>query len=189
MKKLLIIVGMTNALINNGNSDRPEISNILKQLKKSINDGDNIIAFKDILKKKPEQDKNSISCSKGIQECQLIDKILPYGRYITQIKKDTINGFDVCEFQEYLNNNLFDEIKICGCCTDTRVLQLALSLKEYFSINQIKTKVKVLKDSVFSVDDDVELAKLKHEHALKNMQKFGVEIVEEQSRDRFYREI
>ncbi len=153
MKKLVVVIDMVEGFINFGNLSDPNINrivpNVVSIIKTAIKNGDKLVSFKDT------HDEDDIEfliypvhCVRGTAECNLVPELLPYENKMKVIEKSTTNGFDTPKFKELISKNTFDEICVCGCCTDICVSKFLESLHEYLVSSNKKTKIVVYGDAV-----------------------------------------
>ena len=182
MRDLLVVVDMVNGFVNFGNLADPKINKITpvieNLIKKAILNNDKIVAFCDC------HEKNDIDfqtypehCLAGSSESELIPELKVYENNMIVINKPTTNGFITPAFQEIISSEIFENVTVCGCCTDICVQNFCTSLKEYFNKEKIDTKIIVDKESVYTFDAPSHNAEACNEKALKEMQKIGVEII------------
>ncbi len=153
MKKLLVVIDMVNGFVNFGNLADKNINrivpNIIKLIKIAKENNLKIIAFKDSHAPDDEEFKMfPVHCVKGTDECNLVPELLPFEKYMTSIEKPTTNGFVTPEFLNIIGNQNFDEISVCGCCTDICVFNFLESLNAYLLSGNKKTKVVVFEDAI-----------------------------------------
>lgn len=86
-------------------------------------------------------------CLKGSYESEFCEELLPY---IDQtIEKNSTNGALVFDYSLMAD---YDNIFICGCCTDICILQFALSISSYINENDLSNKVYLLAALVDTFD-------------------------------------
>jgi nicotinamidase-related amidase len=159
MKNLLVIIDMVNGFINFGNLADKNINKITKEIvlliSDSIKNGDDIIAFKDTHNKDDEEFKTyPIHCVKGSRECELINELKIFENKMKIIEKNTTNGFNTQEFKNFIKLNYYDNIIVCGCCTDICVKNFCESMVNYLKNNNLETKVIVYERSVSTFDSE-----------------------------------
>ena len=115
-------------------------------------------------------------CIKGTPECELIPEIKKYEDDMYVIEKPTTNGFVTPEFAGVMQRNKFDNIIVCGCCTDICVQNFCTSLMEYLQKNNIQTNVHVYESTVATFDSPTHNAEEYQKSALKQMQEIGVNV-------------
>ena len=93
------------------------------------------------------------------------------------INKPTTNGFVTSAFQELIGSEVFKNVIVCGCCTDICVQTFCTSLKNYFDKESIDTKIKVVKNGVYTFDAPSHSAEDCNKKALEEMSKLGIEII------------
>lgn len=182
MNNLLVVVDMVNGFINFGNLSDKKINKITpfveKLIQKAIKNGDKIVAFCDCHVENDEEFKiYPVHCLKGSKESELIDELKPYEKNMQIIEKQTTDGFKSQEFQKLIENNNFDNITVCGCCTDICVQDFSMSLNKYFVENNIKTKIMVISDAVYTFDAPNHIADVCQEKSLNEMKKAGIIVV------------
>lgn len=152
-RNLLVVVDMVNGFINEGNLADKSISRITKKVvslvKDAIQNNVNIIAFKDTHTKN-DVEFNSFPphCIKGTTECELIPELKEYENFMYVIEKPTTNGFNTDKFKNIIDCVKFDNIYVCGCCTDICVCNFVNSLYDYLQKNYLDTNIVVIQDAV-----------------------------------------
>jgi nicotinamidase-related amidase len=159
MKNLLVIIDMVNGFINFGNLADKNINkitnNIVLLIKDSLKNKDDIIAFKDTHSNNDKEFKiYPIHCVKGSEECELIKELKIFENRMKIIEKDTTNGFNTKEFSDFIKEHIYDNIIVCGCCTDICIKNFCESMVNYLKINNLKTKVIVYEKSVSTFDSE-----------------------------------
>ena len=115
----------------------------------------------------------------GSPESELIPELKPYEANMKIIKKPTTDGFNTDEFKVYIQKNKFENIVVCGCCTDICVQTFCNSLKNYFDKEKISTKITVVSDGVYTFDAPNHNAEQYNKTALKEMKENGIKISQE----------
>ena len=193
MKNLLVVIDMVNGFVNFGaladkniNKVTPTIIDMIKQAKK--NDFE-IIAFKDCHSIDDEEfNIYPPHCLKGTEESELIPELKQFKNSFDYIiGKNTTNGFITKEFQNLLKENKYDNVVVCGCCTDICVLNYVQSYMEYINKNNLNTQIYVIKNACYTFDGVNHNAEQCHNQSLEEMQKNGAKIVKYPSKE--YEEI
>lgn len=178
----LIIVDMVNGFVKEGalSSERAlsindKIADISKEFSKL---NMKKIAFADThTQNSPEFLSFPVHCIKGDRESKLTDEIAESGNYVL-IEKNSTNGLLEPEFLDWLNNNNdIDNFVVVGTCTDLCVQQFSLSLKAYFNMKNLYSRIIVVENLVETYDLDVHFADLMNLMAIYNMSISGIEIV------------
>ena len=182
-KTNLIIIDVINGFVREGalRSERIEsiIPPIIRTMKNCKAHGINIIAFRDSHNENsPEFNSYPIHCLNGSSESEIVQEIRNEGGY-ELINKNSTNGFIEPEFQNYLkkNENITSYI-ITGDCTDICILQFALSIKTYFNMKNISSRIIVPIDSIETYNTDFHNADLMNVFALEMLDTNGIELVE-----------
>ena len=103
-RNLLVVVDMVNGFINEGNLADKSINritgNVVSLVEDAIQNGVNIIAFKDTHTEN-DVEFNSFPphCIKGTSECELIPELKIYEDFMYVIEKPTTNGFETEKFK------------------------------------------------------------------------------------------
>lgn len=152
-KRLVVVVDMVEGFVNFGNLADKNINRIVPNIEnliyKSLKAGDDVIAFKDTHDENDVEFKDyPVHCVRGTKECELVPELRKYEPYMKVIEKPTTNGFATKEFRTLIENNYYDEIAVCGCCTDICVSNFLGSLRAFFHVNRIPTKIFVAIDGV-----------------------------------------
>ena len=180
---------MVNGFVNFGaladkniNKVTPKIVNMIEDAKK--NDFE-IVAFKDCHSKDDEEFKVfPIHCLKGTAESELIPELKPFEKDFDHIiGKDTTNGFVTKEFQNLLKNNNYENVFVCGCCTDICVLNFVESYMEFIKNNNLKTKVYVVENACYTFDNENHNAEKYHKKAVEKMKNMGAKIIKYPSKE------
>ena len=188
-KNLLVIIDMVNGFVNFGaladkniNKVTPSIINMIKDAKKN---GFEILAFKDCHGKDDEEFKTfPPHCLIGTAESELIPELKLYEKQFDYvIGKETTNGFVTKDFQKLLKENNYDNVVVCGCCTDICVLNYVESYLNYIKNNGLKTNVFVVKNACYTFDGQDHNAEKYHNLAIKKMQELGANIVKYPSKE------
>ena len=179
MKNLLVVVDMVNGFVNFGNLADVKINKIVPKveslIKKAIQDECKIVAFCDSHKENDvEFETYPEHCLEGSLESELIPELKIYESFMQVIKKSTTDGFVTEEFKKIIENNIFDNVTVCGCCTDICVQNFCNSLNNYFKENNISTKILVESDAVDTFDAPNHNAENVNKTALKEMQEWGI---------------
>ena len=152
-RNLLVVVDMVNGFINEGNLADKSINritnNVVSLVEDAIQNGVNIVAFKDTHTEN-DVEFNSFPphCIKGTNECELIPELKIYEDFMYVIEKPTTNGFETDKFKNLMKCVKFDNIYVCGCCTDICVNNFVNSLNNYILKNYLKTNIIVVQDAV-----------------------------------------
>ena len=184
MKDLLVVIDMVNGFVNFGNLADPKINKItptiIKLIEQSIQNKNKIIAFCDNHKQNDiEFETYPEHCLEGSPESELIPELKPYEKNMQIIKKPTTDGFNTDEFKSFIQNNKFENVIVCGCCTDICVQNFCNSLKNYFDKEKISSKISVVSDAVYTFDAPNHNAEECNKKALKEMKESGIVICEE----------
>lgn len=180
---VLVVVDMINGFVNEGSLSSPRIKNIVSDVSKLVSEccekGIDIIAFADCHKENSVEFENfPVHCLENTRESELIDEIK--NNISTVIPKNSTNGFHVPEFQKFLaeNRNIKNFI-VCGDCTDICVHNFCITLKTYFSQNNIKSRVIVPLNAVETYDGGIHNAEFMNLSALMIMETNGIELAKE----------
>lgn len=177
----LIIIDMVNGFVKEGNLSSKNVYNlnikISKFLKFCYKINMKCIAFADSHKKtSPEFDSYPKHCIEGTYESEITDELKKICDFKI-IKKNSTNGFIEPEFQKWLKeNNTIRNFIIVGNCTDICIQQFALSLKSYFNMNNIKSRIIVPITLVDTFDSNVHNSDLANLMFLYNMGANGIEV-------------
>lgn len=183
-KTALIIVDMINGFVRLGalKSERVEgiVNNITLVQKYFKNNSGEIVAFVDThTKDSKEFDSYPPHCIKATNESEILDEIKALGGY-SIIEKNSTNGFLENKFQDFLKSNPYiNTFILVGCCTDICVMQLGVTLKNYFNMINKPSRIIVPIDSVETYSlgehngDFIDLI------SIKLMEFSGIEIVKE----------
>lgn len=117
-------------------------------------------------------------CVIGTSESEIVDELKTYVHEV--IHKNSTNTFFAPDFQLFLKErfNDYQDIIICGCCTDICVMQFALSLQAYIHEHNLNQRVIVCSDLVETYHiDQVHDACAYNQFALDIMKASGIVIV------------
>ena len=181
-KDLLVIIDMVNGFINEGSLADHNINkitpNIIKLIQKANEYGAPIVAFRDCHGYDDEEFATyPVHCIDGTYESEIIDELACYKDCFCEIKKDTTNGFVTKKFRSIADKNEFDNVVVCGCCTDICVEGFVKSYLAFNKQNNRKTKITVVADACYTFDGAGHDAKLCHEDSLKRMQELGANVM------------
>jgi nicotinamidase-related amidase len=181
MKNMLVVVDMVNGFINFGALADKKINditpNIIKLIEKAKSENFLIVAFKDC---HSENDKEfeifPPHCLKGSEESELIPELKGYEKDMIMIEKDTTNGFATDEFKKIIKETEFDNVYVCGCCTDICVVGFVESFLKYIKNNNRKTKIHVIDNACYTFNGEGHDAKECHNTSIDSMKKQGASI-------------
>lgn len=182
MKNLLVVVDMVEGFVNFGALADKKINkitpNIVKLIKQAKENQTKIIAFRDSHSMQDEEFKVfPVHCLKDRAESQFIPEIKAIKHNIdVDIEKNTTNGFITKEFQKIVHNVTFDNVIVCGCCTDICVLNFVISYLNYIKENNLKTNIVVIEDACSTFDGKNHNAKQFHNKAINQMATLGATI-------------
>lgn len=134
MRKLLVVVDMQNDFID-GALGTVEAQNIVADIDKYVREFDGDVAFTqdthfdDYMTTQEGKNLPVKHCIKGSDGWKITDKIyMPED--CTIFEKRTFGSIDLGMFIK-LNSNYYDEVYICGVCTDICVISNALLIKAF----------------------------------------------------------
>ncbi|MEG0370776.1 MAG: isochorismatase family cysteine hydrolase [Clostridium sp.] len=178
----LVIVDMINGFVREGalKSSRVEdiVPSILALQKFFVEGRGEILAFVDT---HTSGAKEFITypehCIEGTTESQVLDEIKLISGY-REIKKNSTNGFVEEEFKAFLaNNNKIKNFIVVGCCTDICVMQLCLTLKNYFNMKNESSRIIVPINCVETFDLSSHNGDVVDMVSLQLMEWAGIQIV------------
>ncbi len=183
MKNLLVVVDMLNGFLNKGNLADKKMNKIVPNVVSLIENAKmfnfSIIAFKDVHNENDEEFKTyPPHCIKGTKECDLIPELKKFEKDMTIIEKNTTNGFNTAKFKSMIYKNFYDNIVVCGCCTDICVYNFVKSLNEYIKKFNIKTNIMVAKNAVDTFDMENHSATDVNNRYLFIMEKMGIKMLD-----------
>jgi len=183
-KTTLIIIDVINGFVREGALKSERIENIINPIvdvmKKCKDKNIDIIAFGDSHNEdSPEFESYPLHCLENSSEVEVVDEIKNEGGY-KLINKNSTNGFLESEFQSWLkeNENITNFI-VTGDCTDICILQFSLSIKTFFNLRNIKSRIIVPINSVETFDNEFHHGDLMNIFALEMMDSNGIELVKE----------
>lgn len=181
-KTVLVIVDMINGFAREGALKSPRVEALIPQICElsKLCDKYNIkkLAFADShTNKSPEFDAYPAHCLNGTPESEVVDEIKDIGGY-KLIEKNSTNGFIEEEFQKWLAENpKINTFIVVGVCTDICIQQFAVTLKTYYNIKDMKSRVIVPLDAVDTYDLGQHNGDLMNVMAIFSMRGNGVEVV------------
>ena len=119
-------------------------------------------------------------CLEDSEESKILDFLDYKNENSKVIKKNSINGFLVDDFQKWLKNNKdLKNFIIVGLVSDICIMNFALTLKAYFNQNNFKKDVIVLSDCVetFELEATNHNAELMNNFAFYTMEMNGIKIM------------
>ena len=168
MNKLLIVVDMQNDFID-GVLGTIEAQNIVADVDKYVRefDGDVFFTqdthFKDYMDTQEGRNLPVPHCIRGTDGWKITDKIyMPMGSKV--FEKTT---FGSVELGEYVQRNDYNEIYICGVCTDICVISNALLIKAFCP----ETPIKVIENLCAGVTVET------HNNAINAMKMCQIEVI------------
>ena len=189
MNNLLVVIDMVNGFVNFGKLADKNIGNVTPTIIKMINEAEKnnfkILAFKDCHSIDDEEFKIfPPHCLNGTPESELVPELKKIeNKFDYIIKKNTTNGFVTHEFKELLKLNKFDNVVVCGCCTDICVINFVESYMQYIKKEDLNTNIYVIKNACYTFDGPNHNAKNCHNEALEQMQKMGAKVVKYQVKE------
>lgn len=181
-KTALIIIDMVNGFTRQGalKSDRikgmiPEIVKLAKTC--NVRNIPTLIFADSHTENCMEFEAYPPHCIKDSSESEIIDEIKKIGGYM-RIDKNSTNCFLEKKFEEWLKNNPhITNFIISGDCTDICIMQFALTLKGYFNLRDIKSRVTVPVNAVDTYDIMPHDGDLMNVFALYSMYINGINLV------------
>lgn len=181
-KTVLVIVDMINGFAKEGALSSPRVEGIIPEITELMNKCDKLsipkVAFADShTSASPEFDSYPVHCMTGTYESEIVSEIKNIGGY-TLIPKNSTNGFLEEKFQQWLKENEhIDTFIITGDCTDICIQQFAETLKTWFNMKNMKSRIIVPINAVETYDLEMHDGDLTNVMALYNMIINGVEVV------------
>lgn len=180
---VLIIIDMVNGFAKVGNLYSRRIENLIPNIsllmQKSINKSIQVIAFGDCHQRGSlEFDTYPIHCLNGDFESELVDELKKLGNY-SFIPKTSTNGFLEKSFQDFLKNNTsITNFIVVGDCTDICIQQFSITLKTYFNMNNIHSRIIVPTNCVNTFDSPEHPGDLMNLCGLLSLSTNGIELYE-----------
>lgn len=169
MKKLLVVVDYQNDFVDGAlgfpGADKIE-ENILSLIEQFARENQKIVFtmdthFDNYMETVEGKNLPVPHCIRGTKGWELREKLLPYAKDRKVFEKQT---FPSDELGEYVKEEQFDEIYLCGLVSDICVFSNAIVVKAFSSP---KTEIKVVRNATSSFDLDVQeksFDMLKHLH-------------------------
>ncbi len=181
-KTVLVIVDMINGFVREGALQSPRVDDLIPAIAtlSEACDKYNVqkLAFADNhTMASPEFSAYPPHCLAGTSESEIVDEIKAVGGY-RLIAKNSTNGFLEAEFMDWMQDNQ-DVVQfiVVGDCTDICIRQFAVSLKTWFNLQDIKSRIIVPISAVDTYDLGLHQGDLMHMMALYGMLGDGIEVV------------
>ncbi|NTV90151.1 MAG: cysteine hydrolase [Clostridiales bacterium] len=181
-KTALIIIDMNNGFARKGALKSPRVEALIPEiagLSAACRDrGIAMLALTDCHPvDSPEFGSYPIHCVCGSEESEIVDELKAVGGY-RLIPKNSTNGFHEEAFKSWLlENGKLENFIITGDCTDICIKQVALTLKTWFTMKNIKSRVIIPVEEIDTFDYELHDAELLNVISLYEMQQGGIEIV------------
>ena len=117
-------------------------------------------------------------CVIGTSESEIVDGLKAYAYEV--IHKNSTNTFLAPDFQLFLKERLHDyqDIIICGCCSDICIMQFALCLQAYIHEHNLSQRVIVCSDLIETYHiDQIHDAYAYNQFAIDVMKASGILVV------------
>lgn len=183
-KTAFVIVDMINGFTREGTLKSPRVEALIPQiavLSKACGSMEiTKLAFADChTGLSPEFGAYPVHCMSGTAESEMVDELKEAGGYIL-IPKNSTNGFHESQFQDWLKANpQIDTFIVVGDCTDICIQQFTVTLKTWFNMQNLKSRIIVPLNCVDTYDLGMHNGDLMDIMALYSMMGNGVEIVQE----------
>ncbi len=180
----LFIVDMVNGFAREGALKSVRVENLISDIVKLSKACDALEITKLALTDSHPQDSPEflaypVHCLENSNEAEIVDEIKAVGGY-KLIRKNTTNGLLDSSFQKWLKDHPYmNTFIITGDCTDICIQQLAITLKTWFNMNNLKSRIIVPAQLVDTYDLGVHNGDLMNVMALYTMMCNGIEIVKE----------
>lgn len=192
-KKMLVIVDMINGFIKEGNLADKNISriipNVIKKIEDAIKNDYLIVAFRDCHKKNDIEFKTyPAHCIKGSTECELVDELKPYLKHMFVVDKNTTNGFNTRIMQSLLNYFAYEEIEVVGCCSDICVKDFTESVAKFRSINRPNFKIYVDENCIDTFSSPTHNADIINSLTINYFESLGITVRRKDKSAKIYNE-
>ena len=147
---ILFVVDMVNGFVREGALHDKAIETIIQPIKDLIDGLDCRNIF--IADTHPPMAKEFQAfpphCVIGTSECEIVNELKPYIHEL--ICKNSTNTFFAPDFQIFLQERFhqYQDIVICGCCSDICIMQFALSLQAYINEHNLPQRIIVASNAV-----------------------------------------
>ena len=184
IKRLLIVVDMVNGFVRDGIMADCYIEHIVPRLNFIIDsfiyNGDDIIFIKDSHELGcKEFDKFPIHCLKNTIESELIDEFKEYEKYSMVYEKNSTNAMYAPNFMSDLEKmKSLREVIVTGCCSDICVINLAISLVNYFDQRNMDVIVHSPSNLIETYNGENHNRNEYNEMALRLMKQSGIKVSE-----------
>ncbi|MFW6268633.1 MAG: cysteine hydrolase family protein [Bacillota bacterium] len=184
-KTVLIVIDMTEGFTREGILSSPEVESIIPDIKRLVQKADKrnieIIYFADAhSEESPEVKRLGDHCLRGTSESEIVEELKGYEDI--KILKNTTNGFLAEDFQNWLENNIYN-IKnyiITGCVTDICVYNFATTLRAYLDKEEIiEAELYVPVNCVATYDLELHQVDLMNNIYLYGMMNYGIKLLKE----------
>lgn len=177
---IVFVIDMVNGFVKEGALHDPAILDIKDAIVTLLEDTDCRSIF--VADTHPPMAKEFAAfpphCVIGTSECEIIEELKPYVHEC--FPKNSTNTFFAGDFQLFLKERMdqYDDIILCGCCSDICVMQFALTLQSYINEHNLKQRIIVVADAVETYHiDGVHDAYACNAFALQNMAASGISVV------------
>lgn len=183
LQELLIVVDMINGFIKEGNMADPTINHItpkiIELIKRIIEKNEGLAFIRDAhTKESTEFKKFPEHCIDGTSESELIDELKPYEEYGLTYKKNSTSTMFAKNFMTDLDKmKKLRRIIVTGCCTDICIMNLVISLINYFDEQNRDVEVVVQTDAVETYNAPNHNREEYNEMALKLMKQAGGKLI------------
>lgn len=183
--ELLIVVDMINGFVKEGEMADKYIGHIisanielLEQFKK---ENQPIWFIRDCHKLGcKEFDTFPIHCVEETKESEIIDELKPYTEGANVYKKNSTCAMYAPNFMKDINKlKYLKRIIIIGCCTDICVMNLALTLKNYFDQIDQRTEIIIPMNVVETYNSETHSRDEYNKIAFQIMEQAGIQLVKE----------
>lgn len=176
---LLVCVDMVNGFIKEGAMHDKAILEITPAIIELIKHMDKTVFIADTHEENAQEFSSYPKhCVKGTSESEIIDELKAYATY--KIEKNSTNTFHSKGWQNFMNDEIekYQDIVICGCCTDICVMQFALTLQTYFHEFNMDKKVIIPINAVETYHiENIHNAYVNNANALSNMAGNAIHVV------------
>jgi nicotinamidase-related amidase len=178
----MVIIDMVNGFTKEGSLKSSRIEEIIPEVARLSRacDSCNIkkLAFSDChIDESPEFTSYPKHCMQGSFEAEIVEEIKEVGGY-TLLEKNSTNGFLEEKFQVWLKENKnIDTFIIAGDCTDICIEQFSITLKTWFNMQNMKSRVIVPLNTVETYDLGLHYGDMMNVFAIFKMLDNGIEVI------------
>ena len=189
VKNLLIVVDMINGFVREGAMTSQNIEHIVPEIESLVDyftnsDDKKVVFVKDTHDFNAREFKRyPVHCLRETSESENIDELKKYENMALIHEKNSTSAIFPSRLLESIDKmTKIEEVVIVGCCTDICVINLAISLQNYF--DQINKDIPIIvpKNAVETYDSPLHVSNEWNEMAFRFMEQAGIKLVKKYER-------